>query len=534
MRKSFGDILDVVRRAVPGDRAAVICDDNVTSWADIFGRASSLASTLRWHGIEPGAKVAHYLRNGPAYIETSFACFLAGFIPINVNFRYEAEELYYLFDNSDTEVIVYDAEFAPNIAAIRPQLDKVSRYIEVTDTTPLDESEVYETIATSELISNFPPRSADDLLFIYTGGTTGLPKGVMWDHASLWSVLGGGACVPRGPHIESLDELEANILAGRGYESTLICPPLMHGSGYTKAIYTLLMGGTVALLGGASFDADRAFRLIEKHRLTTMVIVGDAFGRPLLRALDATPGRYDTSSLTVITSGGAVLSQDVKDGLLRHCPALTIVDAFGSSESILIGMNISRRDSKPSAAAFRHNPLTQVLDEDGHPVAPGSGKVGRVARTGPLPLGYYKDPVKTAQTFVNVNGRRYMFPGDLALVNADGSFLLLGRGNMCINTGGEKVFPEEVEENLKRHPAVDDALVFGVPNEKWGQAVTALVEIAEPVDPAQLRSHLKSGLAGYKIPKYIVFTKKVPRTPSGKPDYETAKRIAAEQQSAMT
>jgi fatty-acyl-CoA synthase len=500
----------------------------VTSWADLVGRAGSIASTLRWHGIQPGAKVAHYLRNGPAYIESSFACFLACLVHVNVNFRYGPEELYYLFDNSDTEVIIYDEEFAPNIAAIRPRLDKVSLFIEVTRGTPPEETESYETIAASELVSTYPTRSGDDLLFIYTGGTTGLPKGVMWDHANLWAVLGGGACTPRGPHLETLDELEANILAKRGYEASLICPPLMHGSGYTKAIYTLLMGGTIALLGGASFDADQAFKLIERHRLTSMVIVGDAFGRPLLRALNSTPGAYDLTSLATITSGGAVLSQDVKDGLLRHCPSVTIVDAFGSSESIVIGMNISRRGGKPSSAEFKHNRLTQVLDEDGNPVVPGSGQIGRVARTGPLPIGYYKDPQKTEQTFTTVNGQRYVFPGDLAKVNADGSILLLGRGNMCINTGGEKVFPEEVEESLKSHPSVDDALVFGIGDEKWGQAVTALVELAKPVDIVQLRSHLKSSLAGFKVPKHILFISKVPRTPSGKPDYEAAKRMAEE------
>jgi len=528
MKESFGDIFEAVSKAVPGDRPAIICNGAVTNWNDLARRSNALAAAFQQHGIRPGAKVAHYMRNTPAYLETSFACFLAGLVHVNINFRYGEEELFFIFDNSDSEIVVYDSDFAPMMASLRPRLGKVRLFVEVAQGKTINGfARSFEELAQAAISSSSFTRSPKDLLFIYTGGTTGMPKGVMWEHDNLWAVLGGGAPLARGEQPQTLAAIADNAKQRKGYEASLVCPPLMHGAGYLKAVYTLLMGGTVAML--THFNARDALRLIAEHRLASVVIVGDAFGRPLLKELDANPEAYDISSLKFMTSGGAMWSQDVKTGLLRHNPAMLLVDAYGSSESIAIGTSVSRSDGPADQTRFKHNKLTRVLDDDGNEVPAGSDIVGRVARTGPLPLGYYKDQEKTDRTFITIRGERYVFPGDYARVMPDGSINLLGRGNMCINTGGEKVFPEEIEESLKHHPAVDDALVFGLPDETWGQAVNAVVEVSQETDALQLREYLQKKVAGYKVPKRIVIVPKVPRTPSGKPDYDGAKLLFAQE-----
>jgi fatty-acyl-CoA synthase len=367
----------------------------------------------------------------------------------------------------------------------------------------------------------------EDRLFLYTGGTTGHPKGVVWEQGALWTLLGGGAPFPGMPAPQSL---EAHLAAVRadpgGRRRVLVLPPLMHGTGLLMGIYALGLGGTVITTTARGFDPVEALRLSERHDPDVTVIVGDAFARPILRAIEAGEGRLGRTGMMI--SSGTMWSPEVKAGLLTHCPTMICYDSFGSSEGLGYGASVSTAAAPDAPTRFSHDPHTIVLDEDMRVVEPGSGRLGRVARTGLLPVGYWKDAEKSARTFVEFEGQRYTMPGDWATVEADGTLVLVGRGSQCINSGGEKIFPEEVEEALKTHPAVEDALVFGVADERWGQAVTAVVETRGPVDEAELIAHVRERLAAYKAPKRIVTVDRVPRGPNGKADYPAARALATE------
>ncbi len=528
---SYGDILDAVASATAPDAVAIVHGSREIGWTDFDERSNALARTFIAAGAKPHDKVAHYMRNSPAYCETSAACFKARLAHVNVNYRYSNEELFYIFDNCDAAVIVYDRGFASEMAYLQPRLSKVKLFVEVQDevASPANSfAQDYESLATGQGGALDIVRDPSDLVFIYTGGTTGMPKGVMWEMSSLWNLMGGGAADFGLPPLTEMAELQANVRAGLGRERLLVCPPLMHGSGYLMATYTLARGGTVITLPGQTFDAAATLQAIEVHKPTTMVIVGDAFARPLLKALDVSPGRHDISSLRFVISSGTMWSPEVKAGLLKHHPTLSLLDALGSSESLGLGMSVTTAANASGATRFKHDKDTRVLDDDGKDVEPGSGVIGRIARGGRLPLGYYKDAEKTERTFVTMDGKRYSIAGDHAMVESDGTITLLGRGSQCINTGGEKVFPEEVEEILKTFPNVDDALVVGVPDEKWGSAVVALVEHHDTLSEDMLRAHVRKSLAGYKVPKRIVFAAKMPRAPNGKADYKAAKTLALE------
>lgn len=512
---SFGRIFTALKAAVPADRPALIHGSSVTSWAEFDRRTDALAAAFLASGAAPGDKVAILARNGPAYLEATVAAFKARMVHVNVNYRYGATELEYILDNSDAAVLVVDPEFAPTIDTL--DLPKLRLKLVV--------GEAYEAAATAAV--PLPPQdySGDDLLFIYTGGTTGVPKGVMWDQAAMWQLMGGGGSTMHGePPTPTIDALLDNVRAGTGVLRSLILPPLMHGSGFLVAVYTLARGGTVLTLPSTGYHPLEALDLCTAHAPDYAVIVGDAFARPLLKALDE--GAGSISSLRTIISSGTMWSPEVKAGLLRHNPQLVTIDAFSSSESLGMGISVQTGANAGVATRFTTDADTIVLDEDMRPVAPGSGVAGRVARSGLIPRGYYKDLVKSAATFVEHDGRRWSIPGDWATVEADGTLTLLGRGSQCINSSGEKIFPEEVEETLKTHSAVDDALVFGVADEKWGQSVTAVVE-GRATDQADLIAHVRAHLAAYKAPKRIVFVEKVPRAPNGKADYARAKEMAA-------
>ncbi len=515
---SFGEIFAGIGGVVDPDTAALIHGDHVTSWRDFDRRTDALAAAFLAAGAVTGDKVAHLMRNSPAYLETTIAAFKARLVHVNVSYRYTGSELFYILDNSDAAVVVYDAEFAGLIDAMRDALPKVKSFIQVGG-----EADEFEAIADAG--AALPPQShrPDDMLFIYTGGTTGLPKGVMWDQAALFTLLGGGAPAPGEAMPATLADHFANIAAGRGRQRSLIMPPLMHGSGFVVAIATLARGGCVVTLASRGFEPSEVFAVCAKYTPDYAVIVGDAFARPLLRALDA--GGGSIASLNTIISSGTMWSPEIKAGLLRHNPALLIIDALGSSESIGMGVATQTSATIGAPTRFIHDTQTRVLDDQLRRVAPGSGIMGRIARGGLMPRGYYKDLAKTAATFIEVDGERLTLAGDWATVDADGTIILLGRGSQCINTGGEKVFPEEVEEALKTHPAVEDALVFGTAHPEWGQAVTAVVEGAL-VDTAALIAHVRTQLAGYKTPKRIVMVEKVPRGPNGKPDYARAQDMA--------
>ncbi len=518
MSWNYGDVLDAAARAVEPDSPALLHGAQTRSWADFDSRTNALACAFQAAGAQPGDKVAHLMRNSPAYLEVSAAAFKARLVHVNVNFRYTGDELHYIFDNSDAAIIVYDPEFSGEIEAMRARLPKVKLLLQ----TGSDYEKIAATPAPPLAISRTP----DDMMFIYTGGTTGLPKGVMWALGDLWQLLGGGATEMGAEPPATLAHHVENIRLGLGRERLLVCPPLMHGSGYLMATYILCRGGSVITLPGKSFDAEEALLAIDTQKPTWAVIVGDAFARPLLRALDAAPGKYDLSSLKAIISSGTMWSPEVKAGLLRHHDTLVLYDALGSSEGLSLGMAPTTAKNAGTATKFSHDADTRVITHDNRDVVPGSGEIGMIARGGLLPRGYYKDPEKTARLFREIEGKRYSLPGDFASVAADGSLVLLGRGNQCINSGGEKIFPEEVEEALKTHAAVEDALVFGVADEKWGSAVTAVVETHAPATEQELQRHVRAQLAGYKAPKRIIFVAKVPRAPNGKADYKAAKDLA--------
>lgn len=519
---SFGAVLAAIGDRLGSD-PALIHGDEVVDWATYARRTESLAAAFLEAGATAGDRVAHLMRNSPAYLLTTGAAFRARMTHVNVNYRYTGPELLYILDNSESAVVVFDAEFAPVLATLRDRLPGVRLWLQVGgETAPFARD--FDVVANSGL--PLAPQAHDpaDQLFIYTGGTTGMPKGVVWEQGVLWTVLGAGAPLPGMPAPDSLEAHVAAVLSGQKRRRLLALPPLMHGTGLLMGIYALALGGTVITATSRSFDPAEALRLAEAHNPDVCVIVGDAFARPLLRAIEAGEGRLGQVGMMI--SSGTMWSPEVKAGLLRHCPTMLCFDAYGSSEGLGYGASISTAANADAPTRFQHDSNTILLDEEMRPVT-APGVPGRVARTGLLPLGYWKDPDKTASTFITVGGRRYTMPGDWGVLDEDGHILLLGRGSQCINSGGEKIFPEEVEEALKTHPAVEDALVFGVADETWGQAVTAVVESRAPVTEGELIAHVKAALAAYKAPKRVIIADRCPRGPNGKADYEAARRLAA-------
>jgi 3-oxocholest-4-en-26-oate---CoA ligase len=529
---NFGDILDAIGPLLPPDAPALIHGERVITWGETTRRSNNVARALLVRGAEPGDKVAFYMRNRPEYVETLAACFKARLTHVNVNYRYTADEVAYIFDNADAAVVVYGAEFRPIVAELRARLTKARLFVEIADDgAAADFALRYDDLAAE---GDGAPldivRSPDDLMFIYTGGTTGMPKGVMWTHHDLREI-GLAAARRLGPVPETLEALVESIRAAGPGARLLPAPPLMHGTGLLTAIGAHAAGGCVITLGCASFDPVEMLEAIDRRRPQGLVIVGDAFARPLLAALDAEPGRYDLSSVAGVVSSGVMWSVEVKRGLLRHMPQAVLQDGFSSSEAIGMGASVMTSAGEVQTAKFMIGERCRVFDENDRPVAPGSGVAGLVALGPPNPVGYYKDADKTARTFRVIDGVRYSIPGDWCLVEPDGTLTLLGRGSACINTAGEKVFPEEVEEALKTHPAIEDALVVGVPDETWGQAVTAVVQLTpgEGLDEEALRRHVRLSLAGYKTPKRVLAADVALRAPNGKADYKAAAAFARAQ-----
>ena len=529
---NYGDIFDALDRVIPPDRPALVHGEQITSWGRMVARTNNLARALIADGARPDEKIALYLRNHPAYMEGTIAGFKARQVHVNVNYRYAADEVRYILENSDATTVVFGLEFAPMVEQIRDRLPGVRRWLAVDDgsgvpvpafATPFD--------ALAESGSGAPleiTRSPDDLFFIYTGGTTGMPKGVMWRHDALRRALINPALVERVPaniaeHVEIVQE------AGSGPICVPACP-LMHGTGLLSGISALANGGTVVTLTGTHFDADELWSAVHRHRVSQLIIVGDAFAKPMLRALDEAEGRYDVASVLTMVSSGTMWSMEVKQGLLRHMPQVTLLDSFGSSEAVGFGLSAMTADGAVQTAKFQLGDDVKVFNHEDREVGRGTGEAGIIGRSGAIPDGYYKDPVKTASTFRTIGGVRYSMPGDFCTVEADGTLTLLGRGSQCINTAGEKVYPEEVEEALKEHPDVEDALVIGVSDEKWGQAVTAVVELrpGAALDEAVLRGHVRARLAGYKSPKRVLAVERMFRAPNGKADYKRARQFAEE------
>jgi len=515
-----------------GDAPALIHAEEVRSWSDFEDRSARLASVFTDSGIGPDSKVAHLLYNGPEYIEATFASFKCRSVPVNVNYRYTESELRYLLDNSDAEAVVVSSELAGRLDAVRGDLPGLRLVVQVGDGELIGGAVRYsDAIAAADPAPRIE-RSADDLWFLYTGGTTGMPKGVMWPHRSLWGINTPSFKGVGEPQPTTMDELVDTVrrvvTEGRTVRQ-LPAAPLMHGTSAISSWGVLSTGGSIVTLTSHSLDALELLDAVDHRRVTNLVIVGDAFAKPILAALDAEPTRWDLSSLRMVISSGVMWSQPVKDALLAHVDVV-LADLVGSSEAVGFANSVAKRGRSAATARFRLGENATVLTDDGVAVEPGSGEVGMLAVGGPIPIGYYKDPDKSAATFRTVGGVTWSIPGDHATVEADGTIRLMGRGSVCINTAGEKVFPEEVEETLKLHPAVLDANVVGVPDDKWGQAVTALVGMVDgaEVADAELVAHCKVTLAGYKCPKHIIVVDRIHRGPNGKADYRWAAAVAAD------
>ncbi len=527
---NFGDIFDIVGETLGPASPALIHGARTVSWPEMTRRSNNLARALLARGADTGDKVGFYLRNRPEYMEGFVACAKARLTHVNVNYRYIDDELVYIFDNADAVAAIFGVEFRETIDRIRGRLPKVKIWIEVGDGETPDWAVAYEDLAAEGGGATLEiDRSGEDLMFLYTGGTTGMPKGVMWPHET-WrqSSLDGFRQIygfaPETPeqHLAIVNEI------GRHTRQLPACP-LMHGTGLFTALGALLSGGAIVTLeNNVKLDVAALWETVERDRVTAMAIVGDAFAKPMLTALDAEPGRFDLSSILSITSSGVMWSAEVKQGLLRHMPQAQLIDSFGASESVGFGSSITTAEGGTETAKFMIGAHCKVLSEDGREIRPGSDEPGFIARGGAVPLGYYKDEEKTAKTFKTINGVRYAVPGDWCTVAEDGSLTLLGRGSICINSGGEKIYPEEVEEALKAHEAVHDALVVGVPDDKWGQAVTAIVAL-EPGAAASeevLRAFVRGQLAPYKAPKRVLFKDELGRAPNGKADYKGIKAFA--------
>jgi fatty-acyl-CoA synthase len=519
-----------------GERTVLIHGELHRSWADFEDRAARVAAHLAEAGVGPDAKVALYLYNGPEYVESTFAAFKRRAVPVNVNYRYLAHELEHLLDNSDAEAVVVSAELLERLEEVRPRLRRIRTVLVVGGEPAASLPEGvhrFEDAATAAHRVDALPGEMTDLWFLYTGGTTGMPKGVMWPHASLLIAAAPTfrivkAEVPATPQ-EGAGIARRFAEAGRSVRM-LPAAPLMHGTSGIPLHGVLSTGGSLVTLTSRTFDADELCAAVQRHRAGQLCIVGDAFAKPIVEALDRAEaeGRpYDISSLKVVVSSGVMWSQATKDAMLRHCDA-ALADMLGSSEGVGFANSVSRRGSSVATARFVLGEHARVFTEDDREVEPGSGEQGMLAVGGPIPLGYYKDPDKTAGTFRTIAGRLWSVPGDHATVEADGTITLLGRGSVCINTAGEKVYPEEVEEALKLHPAVADANVVGLPDERWGQAVTAVVGLHPGAEAgqAELIAHCKSHLAGYKCPKRVVSVDRVQRGANGKPDYRWATEVA--------
>ena len=532
MAWNFGDILDTIIPVLPEGHLALVHGDREITWAEMSDRSNNLGRFMLENGATVGDKVGFYMRNRPEYMETLAACFRARLTHVNVNYRYVADEVHYIFDNSDAAVVVYGKEFRDNVAILRPRLPNVKLWIEVGDGADLPaDTYDYENLATTGNGENLDvAREGGDLLFLYTGGTTGMPKGVMWEHDALRETQ-TMALRALGDVPETLDELKAHLQTNGPGEVYIPACPLMHGTGLFTAMAAMMNGGTIVTLEAASLDSHELWRTVERRGVQNIAIVGDAFAKPMLAALEENAGAYDLSSLVSMISSGVMWSMEVKQAMLEYMPQVMLADSFGSSEAVGFGSSITTKDAPVSTAKFTTNDFCKVFDENDNEIPRGSETPGFIAFGGPVPLGYYKDEEKTAKTFKTIDGVRYSIPGDYCLVAEDGTLTLLGRGSVCINSAGEKIYPEEVEEALKLHDSVEDALVVGVPDEKWGQAVTAVVKLTEGAefDDKGLQLFVREKLAGYKSPKHVFAGGPPFRAPNGKADYKSVTEFAIEE-----
>jgi fatty-acyl-CoA synthase len=530
---NLADVWETVAELMPG-RPAQVCGSRSITWGEFDRRANALALDLLDAGLTQQSKVGAYLYSCPEYLETYVAAMKASMAPFNVNYRYGPDEVCYLLADADAEAIVFHATFAPLLAEIADRLPLVKRWYAVADGSPVpDWATPYEQVVAADADRPKTPwgRSGADLVLLYTGGTTGMPKGVMWEQNELFLVLGGGGDPFTGAlAVEDLGELRGRLEAATADPPFVFLPacPLMHGTGQFSAFIAMTLAGTIVTLESRRFDPDELWRAVDEYQVNAVALVGDAFAKPLLAELDDHRDRYDLSTLRLLNSSGVMWSQATKNGLMGHLPGIMIFDSLGSSEAVGMGASISAGTRVAHTAEFTLGAGVKVFGPDDTEVEPGSGVPGFVAVPGHVPVGYYKDPEKTARTFRQIGGVRYVLAGDQAVVRADGEIELLGRSAAVINSGGEKIFAEEVEEVIKRYPGVVDAVCVGVPDDRFGQAVAALIELeaGHHVGRDELRSFVKASLAAYKAPRVVIVVPSIGRSPAGKVDYARLGRWA--------
>jgi 3-oxocholest-4-en-26-oate---CoA ligase len=511
-----------------GTQTAMVSGARRLSYSELDHRANRLAHHLDHVGVGPGDHVGLQLANGTEYIEGMLACFKIRAVPINVNYRYTAGELQYLYKDAALVGLIFHSRFAPAVSGALGAMSDTRAVLEVPDGSGSSgiAGDYEVALESGPLTRGFPTRRASDLYCVYTGGTTGMPKGVLWRHDDIFfAAMGGGDPLSLGNHITFPEELADRVL--HPGITALAIPPFMHSAGHWLAFSILFGGGKVVMIEGGAFDASEVWRLVEAEAVNAVVVVGDAMACPLLDQLAVDPDRYDLSSLMAVGSGGAVLSPSTKAQLAQLLPGRVVADRFGSSETGQVGGQAPAEDSF-GPPRLRVDTCTEVLDAELEAVTPGSGVIGHLARGGHIPIGYLGDSAKSAATFVEHRGRRWALPGDLATVQADGTIIVLGRGSLCINTGGEKVFPDEVEAALKDNPDIRDVIVIGMPDVRFGERVVALVQPrpGHRVDLDMLRQHGRDRLAGYKVPREIILVDEITRSPSGKPDYPWALSVA--------
>ena len=534
MAMQFANVWERVSDTV-GDNIALINGDNELSWSQLDVKAAKIATILEEYGLKSDSKVGIYLHNSNEYLEAQYGVFKIEGVPINVNYRYKENELIYLLDNADAEAVFFQGCYSERIKAIKDHLPKIKVYIQIDDgTEPLMEGAIdYESSISSSKEQKRFDRTEENIYMLYTGGTTGMPKGVMYKHGGfipsmLKTAFAMGFEVPED--ISDLEKIVKNAKENDSLSVSLPACPLMHGTGmWLGAFLPMFSGGTVVTISDLGLNPKKVWEEVVKNKVNSLVIVGDAFAKPLLDELKeakSSSNEYDISSLRAMISSGVMWSSEIKDGLLE-LHDMTLFDAMGSSEGGM-GSAVSNREMPAKTAKFALNPGVIVLSDDGKEVEPGSEEMGKIGTSGLVPEGYFKDEKKSAETFKEINGVRYSFPGDYATINEDGTINLLGRGSNCINTAGEKVYPEEVEEAVKKHPTVYDCLVVGLKDEKFGQRVVALasLETAGSLEEGELIDFTREQLSGYKLPKQVLFVDEVMRAPNGKANYKWAKEEA--------
>ena len=537
MAHNIADLFEHAVDAAPENRALMV-GDRVVSYAELEADANRLAHYLQSQGIGQGDHVAVYAKNSIEHVVATLAIVKIRATTINVNYRYVESELDYLFDNADVVAVIHERSYAPIVSAIWDRHEKLRVAVVLDDALDPDDASDFssyggvhyaDALAGQSAERDFGERSADDIHIIYTGGTTGFPKGVMWHHEDFWRVLGGGIDFYTG---EPVEEYTQSSQATEPRMVTFPLSPLMHGGAQAGLLMHLFAGHLTIL--EPKFDPVRTWEIIEREKVQLIFMTGDAIARPLFEAYEAkaaTGTPYDGSSLFAISSSAAIFSPPVKARWMAAFPNAVFTDSVGSTETGFAGMGMQAPNNISTAGpVVALGPGSVVLDEANRilDMETSVGRTGRLARGGSVRVGYYKDPAKSAATFIEIDGARYSVPGDFARIEEGGRITLLGRGSNCVNTGGEKVYPEEVEMVIKGHPAVYDVLVVGIPDERFGQAVAAVVELREgtALELEELRAYLRTHLSGFKLPRSLTLVDRVPRNATGKAQYPAAKEMA--------